>query len=249
MSRRRIGGHAENGRRAAHVDVAEPHFFQLPLLGGTAYVRLRTLDAFEPVAKLSYPCDTCLVYMLAEPPSHHFQIISALADVYSAGYGRLREQLVGKANEVALSGLDRSFSRPDPSELTAIASRRGALAGLDLDFTTPPRTEILSLHPTTNGMSISGTWVASAVPGAACGGDAELRGRCARAGTNAAENGHLQGLARRVPRRRLRAADGCPASTVRTVGAGRRRVLAEMASGGVFGLLPGVAGPGVSWGG
>ena len=53
-----------------------------------------------------------------------------------AGY----EQLVGDANEVALCGLDRSFSRPDPSELTAITSRCGALAGLDLDFTTPPRT-------------------------------------------------------------------------------------------------------------
>ena len=68
-----------------------------------------------------------------------------------AGY----EQIVGDANEVTVSGLDRSFSRPDPSELTAIASRRGALAGINLDFTTPPRTEILSLHPTSNGMSIS----------------------------------------------------------------------------------------------
>ena len=69
-----------------------------------------------------------------------------------------------------------------PRELTAITSRRGALAGLDLDFTTPPRTEILSLHPTSNGMSHSGTWVASAVPGAACGGNAELARTSARAG-------------------------------------------------------------------
>ena len=93
------------------------------------------------------------------------------------------EQLIFNENEVTLRGLDRSLPLPDPCELTAIASRRGALAGLDLDFTTPPRTEILSLHPTTNGMSHSGTWVASAVPGAACGGDAELRRRCARAAT------------------------------------------------------------------
>ena len=90
MSRRRIGGHGENGRRAAHMDVAEPHFFQLPLLGGTAYVRLRTLDTFLPLGRHFCPCDNILANMIDGPQSHHLQIISALADVYSAGYDRLR---------------------------------------------------------------------------------------------------------------------------------------------------------------